>query len=176
MLPVSAWPPGAPGSALSPYGLPTTVNAACFSQGYILPKGAWIVNTMANSVVQRISTVTWSSSVAQAPGTGLGVGQPPPPAGPPGTIPPGQTNPFQLPNSLDCLMAWRAIQRQVGRTDPPIRPLPGLTPPNFFGWFPSAGQVFTLLGPNSGGTVIADGQSVAIVGGGCSTIMQAYSV
>lgn len=52
----------------------------------------------------------------------------------------------------------------------------GLQPPNFFGWFPAPGWVNTLIGPNSTGTVLADGQNVAITGSGCAYIMQVYSV
>jgi hypothetical protein len=186
MLPISAWPPGAPGSSLSPFGSPWTVNAATSPTGFILPKGKWIVQTGGNQVVMRVPSVTWGGPPV-APGTGLlpGTGVPPPQP-PPGLPPPvgpwtpalksncPGPQPWQWPKYLDFLMAWRAWQRQVGRTDPPIRPLPGRRPPNWFGWFPAAGQVLTLLGPGQSGQVTADGQNVAIAGGGCSTVIQVF--
>jgi hypothetical protein len=33
-----------------------------------------------------------------------------------------------------------------------------------------------MIQPNSSGTVIADGQNVQIIGSGCATIIQAFSV
>jgi hypothetical protein len=75
------------------------------------------------------------------------------------------------------LEAWRAWQRATGNTDPPIRPIPGRVPPNFFGWRrdPCA-PATVLVNPNSGGTVLADGQNVVIAGAGFANITQAFSV
>jgi hypothetical protein len=74
------------------------------------------------------------------------------------------------------LEAWRAWQRRIGRTDPPIRPIPGRVPPNFFGWRFVSAPATVLIPAGSGGTVLADGQNVVIAGGGFANITQAYSV
>jgi hypothetical protein len=114
-----------------------------------------------------IPSMSWAG-ITQTPGTGLL----------PGTVPPaGCPAPYQWPTWDDYLEGWRAWQRTTGRTDPPIRPLPGRCPPNWFGWFqdPNA-QVFTLIPPGSGGTVLADGQNVVLTGSGCATIIEAFSV
>jgi hypothetical protein len=78
----------------------------------------------------------------------------------------------------DYLEAWRAWQRKTGRTDPPIRPLAGRRPPNWFGWkqMPIPAGTLTMIQPNSAGTVLADGENVQIIGSGCATIIQAFSV
>lgn len=74
------------------------------------------------------------------------------------------------------LEEWRAWQRAIGRTPPPIRPTPGRRPPNWFGWR-FVGAPSTILIPwSSGGLVVADGQNVVITGIGCATITEAYSV
>jgi hypothetical protein len=170
MLPVSAWPPSRPGASLSPFGTPKTVNLASFSGVYPLPKGAWIVNTTGNQVVMRIPSMTWAG-VNQTPGTGLLPGSVPP------APPPGCPAPFQWPTWDDYLEGWRAWQRTTGRTDPPIRPLAGHRPPNFFGFFPDPNAImFTLIPSCASGTVLADGQNVVLTGGGCATIIEAFSV
>jgi hypothetical protein len=75
------------------------------------------------------------------------------------------------------LEAWRAWQRATGNTNPPIRPLPGRVPPNFFGWRRDRCAPGTVLvNFCSGGTVLADGQNVVIAGSGFANITQAYSV
>jgi hypothetical protein len=111
-----------------------------------LPKGAWYVTAGPNQVVLYQPTVTWSN-ISQAPGSGL---------------PPGMPDPTPSPGWAwsNTLLPWRA----------------GIQPPNFYGWFPGTGKVSTLVWPGATGIVLADGQNVAILGGGCSTIMQAYSV
>jgi hypothetical protein len=85
--------------------------------------------------------------------------------------------PERFMKANDYLEAWRAWQRRTGRTDPPIRPLPGRRPPNFFGWRWDRRAPATILIPSaSGGTVHADGQNVVIAGVGFANITQAYSV
>jgi hypothetical protein len=84
--------------------------------------------------------------------------------------------PCKRPTHDQYLEAWRAWQRKTGRTDPPIRPLPGRVPPNFAGWRFVGAPSSTLLQPGQSGTVLADGQNVVIIGSGCSTITQAFSV
>ncbi|HEY1880544.1 MAG TPA: hypothetical protein VGG68_11495 [Caulobacteraceae bacterium] len=78
----------------------------------------------------------------------------------------------------DFVEAWRAWQRKIGRTDPPIRPLAGHRPPNWFGWMqvPVPANTLTMIQPNSAGTVLADGENVQIIGSGCASIIQAFSV
>jgi hypothetical protein len=79
----------------------------------------------------------------------------------------------------DFVEAWRAWQRMTGRTDPPIRPLAGHRPPNWFGWVPQnvpSNEIRTLLPPGSTGPVLADGQNVLLVGCGNATLVQAFSV
>ena len=80
------------------------------------------------------------------------------------------------PTHDQALEAWRAWQRKTGNTNPPIRPLPGRVPPNFFGWKPVNAPSTTLVPPGPGGTVLADGQNVVITGSGFANITQAYSV
>jgi hypothetical protein len=76
MLPVSAWPPGPPGASLSPFGKPRQICVG--SCGFVIPKGAWIVNTGSNSVVMSRPCVATSTNRARTPGTGLLPGENPP--------------------------------------------------------------------------------------------------
>lgn len=78
----------------------------------------------------------------------------------------------------DYVECWRAWQRQTGQTTPPIRPLAGHRPPNWFGWQQVAPgpNTFTMIGQNSIGTVLADGENVQIIGSGAATVIQAFSV
>lgn len=166
MLPVSAWPPSTPGARLSPFGWPRSVNVG--NCPFILRKGAWIVSCGSNSVQYSIPQVGWGNP-ANTPGTGYLPGQvpPPPPAG--SCVPAWQ-------RWDDWLEAWRAWQRQTGINWGPMQPQAGRQPPNWFGWFPAPGQVFTLVPPGASGTVLADGQNVRIVGSGCATITEVFSV
>jgi hypothetical protein len=183
MLPVSSWPPGPPGSQLSPFGRPRTVNLARHCDGFVLPKGAWVVQTGANRVIMFRPEVTHFNP-PRTPGTGILPGQIPnakaagPRAGEASRVEarcPPPTPPFVTHDAY--LEAWRAWQRKTGRTDPPIRPLPGRVPPNFFGWrFDRCAPATVLVNANSGGTVLADGQNVVIAGAGCANITQAFSV
>ena len=222
MLPVSAWPPGPPGDSLSPFGLPRQIWVSQHPNGFVIPKGAWVVRTTSNRVIMFAPPVQHHNP-PRSPGTGLLPGsipanRPPQPRPPPCPPPsrknlwtgPGQvtfTNgtaavqmslsqptepcppapprpprcpppqPKQFMRYNDYVDAWRAWQRRTGNTDPPIRPLPGRRPPNWFGWrFDPRAPSATLVHPNSAGTVLADGQNVVIAGGGCATIIQAFSV
>lgn len=62
------------------------------------------------------------------------------------------------------------------RTDPPIRPIPGRVPPNFAGWNFVGAPSQVLLNFGQSGLVVADGQNVVVMGGGCAVITQAFSV
>jgi hypothetical protein len=174
MLPVSAWPPGPPGASLSPFGAPRTITVG--SCGCVLPKGAWVVDAGSNSVV--MFRPDWRAAQYNQPRHQMGTGRLP-----------GQQQWWQLsspcPPPTPCctrpthdqyLEGWRAWQRTTGNTDPPIRPQPGRVPPNFAGWSFVNAPCSTLLQPGQSGTVLADGQNVVIVGGGTSTITQAFSV
>ena len=97
-----------------------------------------------------------------------------PPPRPPRPCPPSPPRRWHRYN--DVVEAFRAWQREIGRTDPPLRPLAGRRPPNWFGWRFVNAPCSTLLNPGSSGLVIADGQNVVITGSGCATITQAYSV
>lgn len=172
MLPVSAWPPGPPGASLSPFGKPRQINVGCCVNGFVIPKGAWVVQTGSNSVVMFFPPVV-NSNPARTPGTGML----------PGSIPPGQPmcgcppkgprfRPFN-----ETVEAFRAWQRRTGNTDPPLRQFAGRRPPNWFGWKYVSAPSTTLVPPGASGVlVIADGQNVVITGSGCATITQAYSV
>ena len=153
MLPVSSWPPGPPGASLSPFGMPRQVKVC--GNGFVIPKGAWIVATGSNRVVMFYPPVV-NVNPARTPGTGLLPGTipaTPPPCG----CPPGPP-PFRKFN--DTI---------------PIRP-PGRRPPNWFGWKFVPAPSSTLVPSGASGLVIADGQNVVITGSGCATITQAYSV
>lgn len=168
MLPVFAWPPSSPGASLSPFGRTRRV---CVSQcGCVIPPGAWIVGTTSNSVVMFFPQKDPWVGVNTTPGTGLVPGQSPP--APPANCPP----PPQWMSYNDVVAAWRAWRQQTGCTPSQQRPLPGRQPPNFFGWQRVNAPSRTLVGPNSGGLVIADGQNVVITGGGEAYLHQAYSV
>jgi hypothetical protein len=178
MLPVQAWPPGPPGASLSPFGKPRQINVGCAVNGYVIPKGAWIVATGSNCVIMFYPPVS-TSNPARSPGTGLLPGSIPPP--PPGSSPPPPCPP---PNTFiptfrrynDVVEAFRAWQRATGNTDPPIRPLAGHRPPNWFGWKFVPAPSSTLVPPCASGLVLADGQNVIIAGSGFAQITQAYSV
>ena len=171
MLPVSSNPPRAPGTELSPFGKPWSPPS-----GFVLPKGAWIVQTGAASVVMCVRQPyadIWGFNPARVPGTGFLPGQPPPPTPPVTGAPPSV---WMWPTPDQILESFRAWQRKTGNTflaGPPI----GRQPPNWFGpWTdPSPATTVTLLAPGQNGPVLADGQNVMINGGG-ATIMQAYSV
>lgn len=182
MLPVSAWPPGPPGASLSPFGKPRQVNVGC--NGFVIPKGAWIVATAGNRVVMFYPPVE-PFPAQRSLGTGLLPGSIPPrraapkcgcpPPAPPkcGCAPSG---PWQFQRHDDVLEAFRAWQRETGNTDPPLRQFAGRRPPNWYGWKFVPAPSSTLVNSGASGLVVADGQNVVIVGSGCATITQAYSV
>ena len=184
MLPVSSWPPGPPGASLSPFGRPRRIQVDRMRNGYPLPKGAWIVRTDCNSVIMRLPRQRANAiSPARAEGTGFVPGsvQPCPPSttrsrtrdcGPCGPPP----EPKQFMRYNDFVEAWRAWQREIGRTDPPILPRAGRRPPNWFGWRDGPADIITMIPMNSGGTVLADGENVRVWGAGSATIVQAFSV
>lgn len=167
MLPVYAWPPSSPGASLSPFG--RTHHVCVSSCGCIIPPGAWVVGTTSNSVVMFFPRHDPWIGVNQTPGTGLVPGQTPPPP-PPNCPPPPQWLSYDA-----YVAAWRVWRQQTGWTPSQQWPLPGRQPPNFFGWRGVNAPSRTLVGPNSGGLVIADGQNVVITGGGTATLTQAYS-
>lgn len=70
MLPVSAWPPGPPGASLSPFGRPRTIRVP--SCGYVLPKGAWVVQTGGNQVV--MFRPSWQADLYRQPARQMGTG------------------------------------------------------------------------------------------------------
>lgn len=204
MLPVQAWPPGSPGASLSPFGKPRTVNIGC--NGFVIPTGAWIVATSSNRVVMfrpPVSTANPARSPGTGllPGSIPPARTPPfdwpcpprPPRTPPAfdwpcppvtppvipPVPPVPPSNVFRPNFRrynDTVEAFRAWQRATGNTDPPLRPLAGRRPPNWFGWQFVNAPCSVLIGGNRSGLVIADGQNVVIVGGGTATITQAFSV
>lgn len=179
MLPVSAWPPGPPGASLSPFGRPRTVDVGRHPRGFVIPKGAWVVQTGGNRVVMFQPREDPWNGVNRTPGTELLPAAIMPPPHPPAKCPPPpgcKPQPRRWQKHDVVLEEWRAWQRQVGRTPPPIRPTPGRRPPNWFGWKYVCAPSVTLVQPGSGGLVVADGQNVVIAGGGCATITQAYSV
>lgn len=175
MLPISSWPPGPPGADLSPFGKPRQVNVSAHCNGFVIPKGAWVVRTTSNRVVMFTPRVR-NDNPARSPGTGLLPGSIPPRRNQPPPCPPCPPQVKEFMRYNDYVEAFRAWQRRTGNTDPPIRPLPGRRPPNWFGWRFVSAPAVTLVHPNSGGTVLADGQNVVIAGGGCATIIQAFSV
>jgi hypothetical protein len=172
MLPVSAWPPGPPGDSLSPFGKPRQicVDGSC---GFVIPKGAWIVQTGANRVVMFLPPVV-NSNPARTRGTGLLPGSIPPQRAPPCGCPPPCPPRFRRFN--DTVEAFRAWQRKTGNTDPPLHQFAGRRPPNWFGWNFVNAPSTTLLPPGASGLVLADGQNVVLSGGGWAQITQAYSV
>lgn len=161
-MPVSAWPPGPPGASLSPFGQPRQINVGSHCNGFVIPRGAWVVATGGNRVVMHYPPVGNFNPV-RTPGTGLL----------PGSRPRSCCRPLTYNETVECFRAW---QRATGNTYPPLRPIPGHRPPNWFGWrfVPAPGS--TLVPPGGSGLVIADGQNVVITGSGCATITQAYSV
>ena len=175
MLPVQAWPPGPPGASLSPFGKPRQVKVGC--NGFVIPTGAWIVATGSNRVVMFYPPVE-RFPAQRSLGTGLLPGSIPPTrsASCPPPCPPKPCGPPIFQKYNDVVEAFRAWQRETGQTDPPLRPLAGRRPPNWFGWKFVPAPSSTLVPPGSSGLVIADGQNVVISGGGCATITQAYSV
>jgi hypothetical protein len=139
------------------------------SEGYALPKGAWIVDAGANSVVMFFPPPAIYNQPRHQMGTGRLPGQQQWMTGP--CTPP----PCKRPTHDQYLEAWRAWQRKTGWTGS-IRPLPGRVPPNFAGWQLTSAPSSTLLSPGQSGIVLADGQNVVIMGAGASTITQAFSV
>jgi hypothetical protein len=162
MLPVSAWPPGPPGASLSPFGQPRQVKVC--GNGFVIPKGAWIVATGANRVVMFYPPVV-NVNPARTPGTGLLPGSMPR-TSPPCGCPPKP--PWEWPKFNDQVEWYRSHGRNA--------PRPGTRPPNWFGWKFVPAPSSTLVPSGASGLVIADGQNVVITGSGCATITQAYSV
>ena len=179
MLPVSAWPPGPPGASLSPFGKPRQINVGCHCNGFVIPRGAWIVATGSNRVVMFYPPVE-RFPAQRTPGTGLLPGSIPPRRAPRCGCPPPPCPPKKEPPPFrrfdDVLEGFRAWQRETGNTDPPIRPLAGRRPPNWFGWRFVPAPSSTHVPYCSAGLVVADGQNVVISGSGFATITQAYSV
>jgi hypothetical protein len=162
MLPVSAWPPGSPGASLSPFGKPRQVCIDC--NGFVIPEGAWVVATGANRVVMFYPPV--QPTPAKTPGTEML----------PGSVQPQFPCAPKWHRYNDVVECFRAWQRATGNTDPPIRPLAGRRPPNWFGWQFVPAPSSILVPPCASGLVVADGQNVVITGSGFAQITQAYSV
>lgn len=173
MLPVSSWPPGPPGASLSPFARPRPVKVG--DHGFVIPKGKWIVSTSSANSVVMFSPPVSNDNPARSPGTGLlpGTGLPPPPTPTPHQCPPNVFRPtFRRFNDV---VEWsRARQRELGRTDFPIKPFPGHRPPNWYGWLFIDAPAATLVPSNASGLVLADGQNIVIIGTGCATITQAF--
>lgn len=163
MLPVSAWPPGPPGASLSPFGKPRHINVACHCNGYVLPKGAWIVHTGPNQV--RMFVPSWRRDLYHQPNKQMGSE----------LLPGSPAVGRQRPTHDQCLEAWRAWQRKTGITGE-VMPRPGRVPPNFDHWWFVPAPSRTLVQCGSSGLVVADGQNVVITGSGHATIIEAYSV
>jgi hypothetical protein len=72
MLPVTAWPPGPPGSWASPFGAPREIDVGQHDCGFVLPKGTWIVSTGSNRVV--MFTPSWEEELYNQPCRALGTG------------------------------------------------------------------------------------------------------
>jgi hypothetical protein len=141
--------------------MPRQVCVGC--NGFVIPKGAWIVQCGSNRVVMFFPPVV-NTNPARVPGTGMLPGQqspqkscgcPPKPQG-------------QWPKFNDQVEWYRAHGR--------IGPRAGSRPPNFFGWTFVPAPSSTLIPSGASGLVVADGQNVVITGGGTATITQAYSV
>jgi hypothetical protein len=128
--------------------------------GYVLPKGAWVVQTGGNQVVQYRPPVV-NYNPARVPGTGVLPGQ---------TQPPWQ--------SCGPAWEWPKFNDQVEwyRARGKIAPKPGTRPPNWFGWTFVSAPFSILIASGQSGLVLADGQNVVITGGGFATVTQAYSV
>jgi hypothetical protein len=178
MLPVQAWPPGPPGASLSPFGKPRQVKVGC--NGFVIPTGAWIVATGSNRVVMFYPPVE-RFPAQRTLGTGLLPGSIPPQRTTacgcqPPPCPPKPCGPPTFHKFNDTVEAFRAWQRETGNTDPPLRPLAGRRPPNWFGWKFVPAPSSTLIPAGASGLVIADGQNVVITGSGCATLTRAYSV
>lgn len=165
MLPVQAWPPGPPGASLSPFGKPHRVNVSRACNGYIIPKGAWVVHTEANQVMMFVPS--WWMALQNQPQKQMGTGFLP------GSAPPAGRTRLTHDQHLE---RWRAWQRATGINWGPIQPTPGEVPPNFAGWSYVRAPGRVLVQANSAGLVVADGENVVITGGGCATIIQAFSV
>ena len=111
---------------------------------------------------------SWRKALYYQPTRQMGTGYLP--GAPPQPGPPRMTHDQRLE-------AWRAWQRQTGCNEGPIQPIPGRVPPNWDGWMYIPGVPSrTLVQPNSAGLVVADGENVLITGGGCATIIEAFSV
>ena len=92
------------------------------------PPNLWLASGQINYTKQPpvVSIQLTGEPAPTPPPRDCGCGPPPAPCPPP--------QPKQFMRYNDYVEAWRAWQRRVGRTDPPIRPLPGRRPPNWFGW------------------------------------------
>ena len=166
MLPVSTWPPSTPGSDLAPFGLPMTINVGNQPPwGWILRKGAWLVQTSSNQVMFNVPGVTWNNPT-RAPGTGFLPGQPDPaplppcPGFPPAPVTPPPGTPCNCgcgnltqawaPNWANPPAAGQAASPAALATSPPpwtwqtwqafidangFPPPAGSQPPNWFGWY-----------------------------------------
>jgi hypothetical protein len=174
MLPVSAWPPGSPGASLSPFGKPRQVCVG--TNGFVIPKGAWIVQTTTNKVVMFFPPVV-NANPARSFGTGLLPGSIPPASPRPkcGCSPSNEFAPHFRPFN-ETVEDFRAWQRRTGNTDPPLRQFAGRRPPNWYGWLFVDAPSSTLVPTGEAGLVVADGQNVVITGSGSATLTQAYSV
>jgi len=173
----------------------------CVPNGFVLPKGAWVVRlgNCASVIMRYCVQDIWGPNPPRTPGTSLLSGptppQPPPVAPIPINPPPGsnanpsvpvyggspKTQPRCQPKQWnwmgwnDYLEAFRAWQRATGNTTIQMDP-PGRAPPNWFGPMTDISwQTFTLLPAGQNGTVLSDGYNVQISGNG-AMIIQAYSV
>jgi hypothetical protein len=163
-------PARSPGTGLLPGSIPATRPPRQPCPPFPPPSGGRFWTGPGQVSINQAGTATVSLSLSQPTSP---CPTPPVPPCPAPSPPPG---PRRFPKHNTVLEAWRAWQRKTGDTEPPILPLPGRRPPNWFGWRFVNAPGSTLIPPGSSGLVVADGQNVVIGGSGFATITQAYSV
>lgn len=175
MLPVTSWPPVRPGFWSSPFGAPARVRPGQHREGFPLPKGCFLVHTGSNRVVMLIRPVDPNEPYWQTPGTGIVHGFPKPnrPTWPDEDWPrtgwpwAPSTAPAPPPSTPPSHWPWGKGTHKT--CPPPPSPCPP-TP------CPPHGELFTLIGPCSTGTVFSDGQNVRLFGTGEATVIKVFSV
>lgn len=123
MLPVSSWPPGPPGSSLSPFGKPRRIRLCDHNFGYVIPTGAWVVATGSNRVVMFRPPVVHDNP-ARSPGTGILPGQFRPRSPPFDPCPPTppRNNVWTGPGQINFTNGTAAIQMSLSQ--PAAAPCP----------------------------------------------------
>lgn len=147
MVPVSAWPPGAPGRWGSPFSIPWMVDLRRHPQGMTIPKGVWLVTCASNAGVVMQVNLSLAVELDGQPALLTSI----PPVAPLPLLPPPPT--------------------------PPSWPIGRRVPPPTIDYYDDGGPSdiiinHTVVAPCRTGTVWSDGWNLRLCGCGAAMLIK----